>query len=984
MRVAPSRGISLSIGLGLLALTATACGGGGGGGSGRALGAAAGGARTSPPGAASSAPRVLPQARARHTATVLASGELLIAGGVDAAGGPLATTVVIDGNGALRAGPSLSSPRVGHSATLLASGAVLIAGGTADAAGQQVLDATDVITVNPTAGGVTLPGPTLGQRRSEHVAAAVATASGGELVFIGAGWNVDANGQPRFVLGGELLNVDAGSSAPLGATLAERVAGAAVVLPNDQILIVGGDGATGPTSAAELVDVVAGTATPVAGIAARSGAAVVGRGDEVLVAGGESAAGIDASTEIFDAPTSTFFQGVTLARARRDATATIVGTRIAIVGGWDGRGPVGETEVLDGDPISVAVLGAGPALKTPRFGHTATALPSGDIVVAGGFDAAGAVLDSIEVLTLAPSARPSTPAPSSAAGGTPAPIPGASTPSIPNPGSGLASAPTPTPATPPATPSPAGPASTPTATAPTAPTPSSSAPTPTPTGSTPSSSGGAASSNPLAGILAGLRGGSGGGGSSAGSNPLAGLAGGLGGAGTAGGGNPLASILAALGGSGGNPFTAVLNALLGGGGGSNPLAALLGGAASPGGAGGNPLAGLLAGLGGSGSGSGGGSGSAAGSGGGSNPLSSLIAALTSGGANPLPAGLGGALGGSSSGSGGNPLSGILGGAAGGGSTGSNPLSGLLGGAGSPTGSTGSTGSSSAPGGGTTPTGGTGGGSAPAGSAPGGGTITSHNPAGPALPLLDDVQLYINLGASVAAGANAPSGQGYHALVFRNHASRPSYTGESIVDRWPSARLIQQGNGGAESTEVVNDALGALGGWPSTTSGGDVVVTVSMGGNDFNNDISTMLLASAAQAKANTLVANYERLIDALRQKYEDQTQGKNLVVIGFTIHDPTDGTGTIPPSFTSGFCGTINRAAAAGPTAISNLDLFNDAIRDVLQRKTSYVADNNQFLRGHGMSSADRWYSNDCAHPNTEGHHQIRRNVWRVITGQMF
>jgi len=87
---------------------------------------------------------------------------------------------------------------------------------------------------------------------------------------------------------------------------------------------------------------------------------------------------------------------------------------------------------------------------------------------------------------------------------------------------------------------------------------------------------------------------------------------------------------------------------------------------------------------------------------------------------------------------------------------------------------------------------------------------------------------------------------------------------------------------------------------------------------------------------------------------------------------------------TSGFCGTIQRLQGFGRLALPNLDAFNQAIVDVLTRNRMFVADNHDSFMGHGVGQPGTWMTNDCAHPNQEGHHQIRRSVWQVVTGRLY
>src|SRR5439155_1083249 len=98
----------------------------------------------------------LNQPRAEHTATLLANGTVLVAGGRDAAGQPLASAEIYDpatGVYTLLAS-ALPAPVWGHPANRLSAGTVLIAGGS-NASG--ALDSAELY--DPTAGTVSPAGP---------------------------------------------------------------------------------------------------------------------------------------------------------------------------------------------------------------------------------------------------------------------------------------------------------------------------------------------------------------------------------------------------------------------------------------------------------------------------------------------------------------------------------------------------------------------------------------------------------------------------------------------------------------------------------------------------------------------------------------------------------------------------------------------------------------------------------------------------------
>jgi hypothetical protein len=74
----------------------------------------------------------MPQPRVAHTATMLADGRVLIAGGLDATSSLRSTLLYDPATRAFAPGPDMLVPRLKHAAALLADGSVLLAGGASD------------------------------------------------------------------------------------------------------------------------------------------------------------------------------------------------------------------------------------------------------------------------------------------------------------------------------------------------------------------------------------------------------------------------------------------------------------------------------------------------------------------------------------------------------------------------------------------------------------------------------------------------------------------------------------------------------------------------------------------------------------------------------------------------------------------------------------------------------------------------------------
>ncbi len=225
-----------------------------------------------------------------HTATTLASGKVLLAGGQNPAGTAVASQLydpMASAGSRYTATGAMVKPRVQHSAVLLGSGKVLIAGGRDPS--------VDLLS---------------------HC---------------------------------ELYDPSANAFTATGAMSMIRLDVGAVRLADGKVLAAGGFNGL-PMSLAETYDPTSGSWTKISDLgAARAGAtATILSTGRVLLAGGDGP--MPSSTEVYDPKTGTWSKGPALSGPRWDhAAIPISGGRILIVGGYNTSStPISTSEIFGG------------------------------------------------------------------------------------------------------------------------------------------------------------------------------------------------------------------------------------------------------------------------------------------------------------------------------------------------------------------------------------------------------------------------------------------------------------------------------------------------------------------------------------------------------------------------------------------------------------------------------------------------------------
>ena len=275
---------------------------------------------------------------------------------------------------------NMEMPRAGHTATLLPSGKVLIAGGTNGSSTLQTAELFDPTTNTFSATG------NMASVRANHTATLLV--NGKVLLSGGSGSSAPA------LATAELYDPATGTFAATGPMVFARTLHTATLLANGKVLLSGGSGSSAPALAtAELYDPATGifTSTGSLAFARFNHAAALLANGKVLVMGGdlEPLAVLD-SAELYDPALGTFSGTGANGSQDRFTLTLLPNQKVLAAGGFNvvgdcttgcGEAPLSQAGLYD---PSAGAFTAAINMVQAHGGHTATALSSGKLLIVGG------------------------------------------------------------------------------------------------------------------------------------------------------------------------------------------------------------------------------------------------------------------------------------------------------------------------------------------------------------------------------------------------------------------------------------------------------------------------------------------------------------------------------------------------------------------------------------------------------------------------
>jgi N-acetylneuraminic acid mutarotase len=312
--------------------------------------------------------------RSQHTATLLADGRVLVAGGLTHTGTRASAELYDPAKGRWTTTGSLNDKRMDHAATRLSNGKVLVTGGR----GAHV-DSQDIAELYDPASGKWTRTGSLSFARRFHTSTLLAN---GKVLVTGG---LSENGVTR--ASAELYDPATDKWTVTANLNYARQTHTATLLTDGRVLVAGGQDTSNLLASAEIYDPATGkwSSTGAMPYGIRAHTATLLADGRVFVAGGmnPNSHSIYAlgSAEIYDPSSGLWTTTNSLAYPRADHSATLLSNHKVLVTGGTNSGARASSELYDPSTGTWSTVGE---LKYARSSHSATLLNDGTVLAAGG------------------------------------------------------------------------------------------------------------------------------------------------------------------------------------------------------------------------------------------------------------------------------------------------------------------------------------------------------------------------------------------------------------------------------------------------------------------------------------------------------------------------------------------------------------------------------------------------------------------------
>lgn len=235
------------------------------------------------------------------------------------------------------------------------------------------------------------------------------------------------------------------------------------------------------------------------------------------------------------------------------------------------------------------------------------------------------------------------------------------------------------------------------------------------------------------------------------------------------------------------------------------------------------------------------------------------------------------------------------------------------------------------------------------------------------------------GDSITAGFGINQSRNqYTNLLLENHDARwPTYSGNSLTERYGELEVFDFSRSGAETPELLQFQIPQMQNAFAGGVSGHTLVFMTIGGNDMVGAIAT--------GGVPTIAATLDENIEEIAQAFQDEALFPDGATLFFTnIYEPSDGEGLADECFFG------LDLSAVEPV----LDEVNENSLALAMEYDFAWVDLRGHFRGHGHNfdavdieayDADDptlWLQDDCIHPTARGHHELRRLFLAAVDGE--